>query len=115
MQLLPGKERHTYARTQVEVHERFDGSLAVSYGTHCVATTPTLPQTPVLRARNGRRATPQATSLQAERTLDETARQRTSGGERDQTATTRTRPAADHPWRKPLLPRKQTQARVRNG
>ena len=115
VQLLPGKERHSYARAQVEVHERFDGSLAVYYGHHCVATTPALPQTPVLRARPGRRATPQATSLQVERTVDETARQPTAAGEREQTADSRTRPAAHHPWRKPLLPRKQTQARVQSG
>lgn len=115
VQLLPGKERSSYARAQVEVHERFDGSVAVYSGTHCVATTPALPQTPVLRARSGRRATPQATSLQAERTVEETARQPTSAGEREQTAASPTRPAAHHPWRKPLLPRKQTQAKVQSG
>jgi hypothetical protein len=87
VQLLPGKERQSSA----------------------------LAQTPVVRARQGRRATSQGRALQVERTVDETARQPTCGGERKQTAASRTRPAANHPWRKPLLPRKQTQASVQSG
>jgi hypothetical protein len=38
--LLPDKERRSYARAQVEVHERLDGSLAVYYAGRRLACTP---------------------------------------------------------------------------
>jgi hypothetical protein len=54
LQLLPGKQRRSYARAHVEVHERLDGSLAVYYAGHCLTSTPAPLEAPVLRARAGR-------------------------------------------------------------
>src|SRR5713226_3299141 len=52
--LLPDKERRSYARAHVEVHERLDGSLAVYYAGRCLTSTPAPLEAPVLRARAGR-------------------------------------------------------------
>jgi hypothetical protein len=52
--LLPDKERRSYARAHVEVHERLDGSLAVYYAGRCLASTSAPLEAPVLRARAGR-------------------------------------------------------------
>jgi hypothetical protein len=56
LQLVPGKERLSYARAQVEVHERLDGRLTVYYASRYPATTPASEEAPLLRARQGRRA-----------------------------------------------------------
>jgi transposase len=55
LQLLPGPHRRSWARADVEVQERLDGSLAVSYHGESLATTPAPLEAPVLRARGGRR------------------------------------------------------------
>jgi len=55
LQLLPGPRRRSWARAAVEVQERLDGSLAVSYHGECLATTPAPLEAPLLRARGGRR------------------------------------------------------------
>jgi len=52
--LLPDKERRSYARAQVEVHERLDGSLAVYYAGRCLTSSPAPLEAPMLRARAGR-------------------------------------------------------------
>ena len=56
LQLLPGPDRLSYARLEVEVHERLDGSLAVYHQDQCLATRPAPAEAPVLRARGGKRA-----------------------------------------------------------
>ena len=54
LQLLPGPDRRSYARVQVEVHERLDGSLAVYHRGRCLATQAAPAEAPVLRIRGGR-------------------------------------------------------------
>lgn len=49
LQILPSNGRFSYARASVEVHERMNGSLAVYYEGHCLATKPAPPEPPVLR------------------------------------------------------------------
>jgi transposase len=63
LQLLPGRLRVSWAKCQVEVHERLDGSLAVYYQDECVATQAAPPETPVLRARQGQRGDSSARRL----------------------------------------------------
>jgi transposase len=113
LQLLPGKQRRSYARAQVEVHERLDGSLAVCYAGTCLATTAAPKEAPVLRARPGRRAGGQAVSnIPSSPSLMGSLTQ-TPGGESEETAASKRErsgsvPGPDHLWRKPLLKRKQT-------
>jgi len=54
LQIMPTNGRRGYARARVEVHERLDGSLAVYYQGHCLATKPAPPEAPILRVRNNR-------------------------------------------------------------
>jgi len=51
LQLLPGRQRSSYARAHVEVQERLDGSLAVYYEGRLLASKPAPVEAPVLRAR----------------------------------------------------------------
>lgn len=78
LQLLPGRQRASYARLQVELHERLDGGLAVYHQGRCLATRPAPPTTPQLRARKAPRPQPAAAA----------------------DAAAPPRPAADHPWRR---------------
>ena len=78
LQLLPSRERASYARLQVELHERLDGSLAVYHRGRCLATQPAPPTAPQLRARKAPRPQPAAAAV----------------------ATASPRPAAEHPWRR---------------
>lgn len=79
LQLLPSRERASYARLQVELHERLDGSLAVYHQGRCLATQPAPPTTPQLRARRAARPQPRAAPA---------------------AVTPAPRPPADHPWRR---------------
>lgn len=54
LQLLAGKDRISYAKARVAIHERMDGSLAVYYRGEKLASQPAPPEAPVLRARDGR-------------------------------------------------------------
>ena len=54
LQILPGKDRLSYARARVEVREGLDGRVSVYYKGQCLASKPAPPEAPVLRARNGR-------------------------------------------------------------
>ena len=54
VQLLPGRNRISYAKARVEVHERMDGSLAVYYQGEQIASQPAPAEAPVLRTRHGR-------------------------------------------------------------
>ena len=79
LQLLPTRARASYARLQVEVHERLDGSLAVYHQGRCLATQPAPPTAPQLRARKAPRPRPATPSV---------------------AAGIPPRPDADHPWRR---------------
>ena len=97
LQILPTNGRLSYARARVEVHERMDGSLAVYYQGHCLATGPALPEAPVLRVMNMTRVIPNMTDsgkpdvpvIAAKKTLP----LKPSGY---------TKPGPDHPWRRPF-------------
>jgi hypothetical protein len=116
LQLLPEKPRRSYARAQVEVHERLDGSLAVCYAGRCLLTTTAPEEAPVLRARHGRRAAAQAVSrIQPSPASGEPLLQAPQGKGEEAAAFTKERPSSvpgpDHPWRKPLLkPNRQRSA-----
>ena len=56
MQLMPDERRASYARAQVEVQERLDGSIVVAYQGRTLASKPAPPEPVTLRARNGRRS-----------------------------------------------------------
>jgi len=57
LQLLPGLERRSYAHARVEVQERLDGSLVVSYEEQAIATRQAPPHPVTLRARKADRRT----------------------------------------------------------
>jgi transposase len=105
LQLLPDQQRRSYARAEVEVHERLDGSLAVCYAGRCLVTTTAPLEAPEVRARQGRRASRHGVSpIQ------------TPQGEREELAASKDErrgsvPGPDHPWRKPLLKPKQAATR----
>ncbi|HEY6406937.1 MAG TPA: hypothetical protein VIY29_05670 [Ktedonobacteraceae bacterium] len=112
LQLLPDQQRRSYARAQVEVHERLDGSLAVCYAGRCGLSTTAPEEAPVLRARHGRRAAAQVVSrIPPPPASGESLLQAPQGtGEEAAAFTKESRsslPGPDHPWRKPLLKPKQ--------
>ena len=53
LQLLPGKERPSYAGAQLEVHEGLDGQLLVQYRGRTIPTQEAPPRPGVLRTSNG--------------------------------------------------------------
>jgi hypothetical protein len=61
LQLLPGRDRRSFARAQVELHQRLDGSLAVFYRGACLATHAAPADAPLLRVHSGRPGTYTAT------------------------------------------------------
>ena len=61
LQRLPTRQRASWARATVEVHERLDGSLASYDEGTCRATQPAPLEAPALRARGGRRPPPTPT------------------------------------------------------
>lgn len=91
MQVLAGKERRSYARATVEVHEHFDGSLTIYYAGERLASTEAPLEAPKLRSRGGRLRLPAPASAQAAQPIGEgpMARKQTTGP----------KPRADHPWR----------------
>jgi transposase len=91
LQLQPDGVRVSYAKTQVEVHERLDGSVAVYYHGRCLTATPAPLRTPTLRARSGPRVAAPAPTPAPSVALPPPAG----------TAAGRRKPAADHPWRTP--------------
>ena len=58
LQIEPDQQRRSYARDEVEVHERLDGSLAVYSGQRCLATSPAPERAADLRARKERGTAP---------------------------------------------------------
>ncbi len=105
VQLMPGKARASYAKAQVEVQERLDGSLHVVYQDEVVAHQAAPAEAPTLRARNYRRSAPRATPD----TMDELSREDLavvvegvdvwSGAAAAVHKSTPHSPAPDHPWR----------------
>lgn len=105
LQLLADDHRASYARVDVEVQERLDGSIVVAYQGRTLATEPAPPGPVELRARNGRRSNGAhihpvgaerrngAKSLHGGKNLP---------GPRKRSGNPR-KPAPDHPWRRPLL------------
>jgi len=114
VQLLPGPDRYSYARTRVEVQERLDGSVVVAYQGNVIATREAPPHPAALRARKGPRGegplggnglslgvSPDSVGAQGNRRVG-------SGPEvedaRPQAGTAPPhRPSPHHPWRRPLL------------
>jgi hypothetical protein len=92
IQVLAGKERHSYARATVEVHEHFDGSLAIYYAGERLASTEAPLEAPQLRSRGGRLHVPVPASTQAE--------QQAGAGSSVGKQTRGSTPRADHAWRK---------------
>ena len=84
LKLLAGPDRRTYARVQVEVHERLDGSLAVDHRGRCLATQAAPAEAPVLRIRGGRPGAYAATA---------------PTGRAAPAAPTRYVPPPTHPWK----------------
>ena len=94
LQIMPTNGRLSYARARVEVHERLDGSLAVYYQGHCLATKPAPAEAPVLRMRSTARVMPNMTNpampaIVAKKTLEPKTPHYS-------------KPGPDHPWRKPF-------------
>jgi len=97
LQILPTNGRLSYARARVEVHERLDGSLAVYYQGHCLATKPAPPEAPVLRARSIAKVMSNMTDP-AKPAMPATIVKKTL----ELKAPRRTKPGPDHPWRRPF-------------
>jgi transposase len=97
LQIMPTNGRLSYARARVEVHERMDGSLAVYYQGHCLATKPAPPEAPVLRVRNIARVMSNGTDLAKPAMLAITAKKTL-----EPKVPHHTKPGPDHPWRKPF-------------
>jgi transposase len=88
IQLLPGRERISYARARVEVHERMDGSLAVFYQGQRLASRCAPKEAPILRTRSGPRPAPT-------RSLGSMSPPRSGPP-----LVVNGRPTPDHPWRR---------------
>jgi transposase len=117
LQLLPDVQRRSYAKARAQVHEHFDGHLSVHLAGRCVATTEAPLETPTARTRSGPRGgtevpvcsqTPSsAVVLLNQASTTELGESGTSHV--DQSSGPR-RPAATHPWRKPLVKPKRTKS-----
>ena len=115
LQLLPDAQRLSYAKARVQVHEHFDGHLAVHSAGRCVATTEAPLETSTMRTRSGPRggtdvsmASQTSSSAVVLLTQASTAELEESGTcQVDQSSAPR-RPAATHPWRKPWVKPKRT-------
>ena len=94
LQLLPGRNRISFVRCQVEVHERIDGGLAVYYQGELVASQAAPAEAPKLRARQYSRP-PLGESAQA-------LHQRVRVAHQLPAAIENGRPTRDHPWKKGL-------------
>lgn len=97
LQIMPTNGRLSYVHARVEVHERMDGSLAVYYQGHCLATKPAPPEAPVLRVRNTARVIPNMADS------DKLAAPVIMTKKTPQPKLTHyTKPGPDHPWRRPF-------------
>jgi len=100
LQLLPGLDRSSYARAQVEVQEQLAGRLVVCYQGRTIASRAAPPHPVTLRARKGSAGVhpggqeamgnaPAAPDLKGPEGVGETSQD-----------APRTKPKPDHPWRK---------------
>lgn len=96
LQLLPGRNRVSYAQCHVEVHERIDGSLAVYYQGEQLASQSAPPEAPVLRARGYQR--PSAPESQT------SIHQRALQGRQTLPFFENGRPTTQHPWKRTAHP-----------
>lgn len=116
LQILPSRERASYARLRIEVHERMDGSLGLYHEGRCLATREAPAEAPVLRARATKRASGKRVSSSATPSLptagatgvpakSEGACSNGDGRSLDQAEQARESrqrprvPGPDHPWR----------------
>jgi transposase len=124
LQLLPGRTRVSWAKCEVEVHERLDGSVAVYYQDECVATQAAPLETPALRARQGQRGRsvarrpPLIPDVEAGRPATEPPQAAARGGRPAEISgapeaprgvtradpSSRRSPAPDHPWKRRFKP-----------
>lgn len=96
LQLLASPTRASYARARVEVQERLDGSLLIVYQGQTLASRPAPADAPLLRARGNRRD-------RLPPTPGDDAAARAAGIGPPPAHPPRRPPAADHPWRRPLV------------
>lgn len=97
LQVMPTNGRLSYTHARVEVHERLNGSLAVYYQGHCLATKPAPSEAPVLRARNIERVMPRMTKFD-DLTVPATKAKESSKPK----ALHHYKPGPNHPWRRPF-------------
>jgi hypothetical protein len=114
LQLLPGLDRYSYAHARVEVQERLDGSVVVTYQGKPVASKEAPPHAVTLRARKGLRgeAAARGNGLNLGVSPDPVGTQAKGvAGLGPQVEDARPqagkaplpKPGPDHPWRKPLV------------
>ena len=94
---MPTNGRLSYVRARVEVQERMDGSLAVYYQGHCLATKQAPPEAPVLRARKADRAITSVTNSIKPAVPVNAASNNLQSRSRQYT-----KPGPNHPWRRPF-------------
>jgi len=96
LQLLPSRQRASWARATVEIHERLDGSLAVYYQGTRLATQAAPLEAPALRARAGRSTAAGARHPAAD---NNASPPRAAAPPPEQAPTAPRKPAPDHSWR----------------
>lgn len=96
IQIMPTNGRSSYIKANVEVHERMDGSLAVYYQGHCLATKPAPPEAPGLRAGSTARVISN-TANSNELVVSAITPKKTP-----QTRASPHTPGLNHPWRRPF-------------
>jgi hypothetical protein len=95
LQLLPGPRRRSWARANVEVQERLNGSLAVYYHGECLVTTPAPLEAPLLRTRGGRRGVATAADAPVPVAPRPPLRR-----DRAMQRISETKPGKNHPWKR---------------
>jgi len=97
LQILPTNGRLSYTHARVEVDERMDGSLAVYYQGHCLATKPAPLEAPVLRVKSAARVIPGMANLDGHAVPAGAAMKTSRPG-----LPHHTKPGPNHPWRRPF-------------
>jgi transposase len=94
LQIEPGRERRSYARAKVQVHQHLDGSLHVYHEGRLLAIQTAPPEAPVLRLQHAQRpigVPPGDTSPPA-----------AAAPPPQTTGPRKTKPGTNHPWRIPF-------------